>query len=179
MAFVNELKRGQKKEEEMIDILFQLTDDYNFELITDLKEQHKGDIRATNFKTGEVHYIEVKSVKNGDLFVEVEKEYPDYKRTGWIASPYEIIAYTYDNWCYIVDFEALKKGYTQGRKDTLYQYDSVNTGYWMSTKVLKEIGALRHMFCCKPEALNALMHKRLTAYQIEASKALRNFNKNY
>lgn len=148
--FLTDAAAAKPAEELVAAVMSSLTSDWCFEVIEgEDKDQHKGDIKATDLFTGFSLYLEVKNDgvigTSGNVLCENQKYFYD---KGYKAGN---MTYDYEYYCvisqdsrtiYVIDFSILKNIYKSGRPMTkLNEYD-ITYGYLVSLKDIAAKGGL-------------------------------------
>lgn len=128
--------------------------------LTDLQEQHNGDIWVTNPTKQESFYVECKADRNiyrtGNLYIETELIRAGQRSRGWIDYDYEIVAVidasparinsTARKAIYLIDFPKLKAQIgindSKCRKITHKLDDLVSCGLLVPLQYIKDNGCL-------------------------------------
>lgn len=149
--FLLDLEGARASEELVTNYLSTLTDEYKFENVGNVREYfYKGDIKATNLATGEIHMLEIKDdsriATTHNILCEESSYFFNSKswRKGNFYSDYEYycIYSRSESKLYIFDFSILKKIYKKGRLKSITHHDNINEVYLLPLETAKEAGAL-------------------------------------
>lgn len=146
----NEAKITEKL---VLNVMKSRTNDYEFEHLLDQEEWgHYGDIRATNKKTGEQFFIEVKEDNVIHRTNNVLCEYRKYFFDTATFKPGNM-TYNYQFYCvldqisrkiYVIDFNILRRIYQMGYPVEIEYYNEITFAYKLSLDIPRRYGAILH-----------------------------------
>lgn len=149
--FERDLARGKVAENIVREVFTSLTDDYTFEDVSfDRSFFYRGDIKATDKKSGKEYYIEVKNdsriADTGNILCEEEVYYKkyDYFGRGNMDGDSDIFAIVSqaENKIYVIDFKILKKNYRLGEFRKIEHPQQFSYVYLLPLCIIKKLGGL-------------------------------------
>ena len=121
--FYDDLNKARAAERLTLDTLAALTTNYAFEMVADQREYfYKGDILATDCRTGKQYFIEVKDdsriAETRNILCEYEVYFKDggYTRKGNMYCESDVFAIVSkaEQKIYLIDFKTLQANYKRG-----------------------------------------------------------------